>query len=254
MKSLLTLSLLCICCLGNAAPKSSGFSFFKEGERKVRDRWTIASWWDTKQKVRTMNYWLARNSKNKSIEFSLQSSMGSYQVKSTTAESLNFQTWSARTQAFASLFGLEANYSSSKEQMSAMEAKFWIRLFGIQVQDSQFLIGGGYRKSEWKKSVALGPSAGTGGESLSTSFLAARLELFLIQNLGVNGEFSLSQEAASNQRNRFSETQWSASAFLDFSAFRVFGLYRNSLLAIKSGTSGIQSTRDGYSVGFEIFF
>lgn len=194
----------------------------KKQEEKKKARWSLSDWLETKEKIRLMDMWLALHTPSP-FEFytGLDYRTGSIAGSSDTG-------WGGEFAAYASIFGIGAQYESFQE--SRFHALFRVRIFGYHEQSTHIVLEGGLKQE------IDGPRS---------PLMGAKLALYLHKYFGVEGLYRHYFDSASGSgaflpaSNRFE-----GSAFIDFSFLRVYGTYFSEPI----------STRTGSKFGLRFFF
>src|SRR5690606_29986462 len=106
----------------------------KKQEEKVQSRWTLASWLETRDRMRLMDLWFALHAPSP-YEFFIA---GDYQITNTAPGSLR-----GRLAGYVSIFGLEAQF---EDTLLRQHYIFHLRVFGYHAQSTNITLGGGVRR------------------------------------------------------------------------------------------------------------
>lgn len=178
----------------------------KKQEDKAKNRWSLADWLDTRDKMRMQDLWLALHSPSP-YEFYLG---GNYQFNQ--APTGSFNAWEAYFAAYASIFGLEGRYESGLD-------KRWFGIFDFRVF--------GYHDQSTNITLQVGLRDNTNSAGHFRSILTGvSLTIYLAKFFGIEGLY----------RHYFSSTptdsggidsgdRFLAGAFLDFKFVRIYGEY-----------------------------
>ena len=205
-------------------------------EKKKAHRWSLADWLETKEKMRMMDMWLAMNSSP--YEYILS---GSYVMAAQGANgALEDQTgYDGRFAAFASIFGLEAQYE--KIYSEVWRGLFHFRLFGFQEQGTHLTLQAGMRQQ-------------IEGLAFKSFFTGGNMALYLSNHFGVEGLYRYYFQSLANATgNIYKGTRMEGGAFIDFSFLRIYGTYYSELLQVSLG-SATSVTRKGVLAGAKMFF
>ncbi|MCM2323514.1 MAG: hypothetical protein NDJ90_09660 [Oligoflexia bacterium] len=165
----------------------------KKQEAKAQRRWSLAEWLETKEKIKLMDMWLALHTPSP-FEFALS---GDYRTGSGPGG--NFTGWSASALAFATIFGLEAQFERAPQ--SRYHGLFHFRILGYSDQGTHITLQGGLR--------------GIGGHRAPLA--GVRTSLYLARFFGIEGLYRHYFESAGPER------RYEAGAFIDFRYLRVYG-------------------------------
>lgn len=194
----------------------------KKQEQKKKTRWSIIDWFDTSEKMKIQDMWLAMHSPSP-FEFWLGAHYAQLAAQA---------GWRAFFAANASIVGLEFQM----ENLGAIQwyGLFHLRLFGHSAQGTNLTLGGGLRSTD---------QAGT---SYRSPLVDGSLTLYLFKFFGFEGLYRYyfpSTPTATG--SSLSGYRWEAGAFIDFSLFRVYGTYV---------TENLGSSVTGVNAGFKLFF
>ncbi len=127
----------------------------KQQEEKRSNRWTIADWFSTKNKVRLMDQWLAMHRSESNIfDLYVGANMGTWQEELTQNGVTSEQdiTWQSAEAGFGLwIFGAEAAYELDGKDSERFKAQnLWghIRLIGDSLQSTNLRAIGGIRLLE----------------------------------------------------------------------------------------------------------
>ncbi len=228
-------------------------------QQKARDetRWTLTEWLRIKERMRLMDLWLALVNDEQAKKFAPELSLSYQQGKAHNDWSLSdpstswqdvslsegglaqfwFSNLISSTTGLRTLaidLGVEGGFHNAKQsQISETfrswtphteRLKFWsanFRLFGANVQDSGLVLklGKYEHRPLWSQGL---------GEESRGLYQAGELRLYLMNNLGLEGEWRLYQKGSMGD---FSSQGWSreAAAFLEFYSLRAgYGISQSS--------------------------
>jgi hypothetical protein len=229
---------LILLLLGSSCGRADDFYHVVIGkqEKKAENRWSLAQWLETRDRMRLMDLWLALHSPSP-YEFYLG---GEYQFgRADSSPSFNANAGKLYFGAYASIFGLEAQAQFRQSEWAAL---FNVRVFGLHVQATNITLHGGLR-SKNDPTTYLNPLAG------------ASLTLYLFKYFGVSAMYRHyfgplhNDPGISESGHRFE-----AEAFLDFSFLRIYGQFFSELLDRSAGPGLSTRDREGFALGVRAFF
>ena len=197
----------------------------KKQEEKVKYRWTLADWFETRDKMRLQDLWFALHAPSP-YEYFLG---GSYQFNHNESGQ-SFRALEVYFAAYATIFGLEARLNSGEEQH--LSGIFNLRVFGYHNQATNLTLQAGVQN--------------TAGADYSyyNLFGGASLTFYLARHFGLEGlarHFFPSTENATGVRQ--SGDRFEAGLFLDFQALRLYGdVFRQAEIS-KSATGALFGAR-----------
>lgn len=199
----------------------------KKQEEKAKTRWSLAEWFETKEKMKMQDMWLALHSPS-IYEFFL-----GYDYLIATPSSHRVLLG-----AYASVVGLEGRYETLPYGDTAALFKF--RFFGYHVQATHISLGVGVRNR-------IDPALG----SYRNGILNADAALYLTRfwGVGANYEYYLTSTPRVNTTT-VTGSRLDLSTFIDFKFFRVSGGYFTE----SSSDSATAVLLSGYSIGAKLFF
>lgn len=214
---------------------------------KTRSRWTLIDWMAQKRDVGMMDLWLAKNSYSSPFEFYLDGSLNNYNLvnAATPSEHRNLNSQGGEFGAFAGRAGLRGVYRGDEENRVTWMGGFNFRIYGRAIQDTHINLEYGLR------GLTL-PSPSP--EKFQNQFAAVHLTIYLTKHLGIEGSHTRILPARSDLENTLEGETSAGKLFIDFSAVRFYGEWRNELLRTKSATSATSETRSGYGGGIRLFF
>ena len=216
-------------------------SLNKKADVKKKTRWTLADWFETKNKVHLMDKWLAANSSANLFEFYL--SYSNYDYKQTQSIIPAVDEYRDNSSAYAiagflSIFGIKAEQSSDKISIHN-QYEILLRILGDAEQSSRLNIFYG-RDHQNSRQV---------DENSSDDFWGAELRLYLLSFLSLEGRF---QKYLKNEMN---DSGWDLISTyglnVDLGPFQMFGLWSAS----DTGSNSINEIqREGIKYGLRMYF
>ncbi|MDR3607923.1 MAG: hypothetical protein P4M08_11165 [Oligoflexia bacterium] len=234
------MSLSAAITIPRAARADEVYTFIvKKQEEKKKTNWYLTDWFETKEKMRVMDMWLALHSPSP-YEFYVGPE---YQIanNSSTPGKFSSNVWKFSAAAYASIFGLglEKRFNPQSE----WTALFLLRIFGYTAQSTNLTLQAGVRSEG-------DPVNGRNGVlGVSGTMLLVR------PFLGIDGMYRHYFPSAGNSSGTSSEGyRWEVGPFIDFGFLRVFGKYfyeseTDTSLNVQTPASG-----SGALVGTKLFF
>ncbi|MCM0606639.1 MAG: hypothetical protein KA715_11160 [Xanthomonadaceae bacterium] len=198
----------------------------KKQEEKAKTRWSLAEWFETKEKMKLQDMWLALHSPS-IYEFFLGYD---YVIATPSAHRVLLG-------AYASVVGLEGRYETQPYGDTA--ALFKLRFFGYHVQATHISLGVGVRNR-------IDPTLGAYRNGILNADAALYLTRFW--GLGGNYEYYLTSTPRVNA-STVSGSRLDLSTFIDFKFFRVSAGYFT-----ESSSDQTPVLLSGYSIGAKLFF
>lgn len=228
----------------------SGASPAKKQERKEQSRWTLSEWLAQKERISLMDSWLSIHSSVNPYEYYVGGGLGS--VKdfqsglSTTGRDLD--GFEAHLAVFAQIFGLVGEYESSENALEAYKASFRLRVLGNAQQGTNFTIGYGF----WHRTEKGG---GLPEEVFRNHFALGSFTLYIAQHFGLEWEYRWILNRRGGLDTALTGHIYQAMVFLDFSIFRIFGLWRRENLEFSFPAGGVLVRgRQNLLGGLQVFF
>lgn len=178
----------------------------KKQEEKATQRWTLAEWLKTRDRMRLMDLWLALHSPSP-YEFYL----GGDRVFGDTRGGSHSSLWRIQGAAYASIFGIE--FQREMDAAARTLALFHLRIFGFHAQGTNITLHAGLRSQS--------------APSEFRSFTAgAGMSIYINKFFGIDGLWRHFFPAAPNSRGAtYVGNRYEAGAFIDFSFLRIYGSY-----------------------------
>ncbi|HTL12829.1 MAG TPA: hypothetical protein VL588_10095 [Bdellovibrionota bacterium] len=214
----------------------------RKQEKKQQSRWSISDWIETRDKMRLMDLWLAIHSPSP-YEFYLG---GEYLLNNPSGGGANAAGFNGHLAAYASIFGLEAQYTNLSAQERYWQALFLLRLFGLQAQGTNITLQGGLRSE----------LSGV-RQSSRNPMVGVSMNLYLARFFGLEGLFQSRFEGTPNSSgNRYGGTDWGAGAFIDFKFLRLYGQYHwlNDFTYAPGGGAPTEAPSGQINVGARLYF
>ena len=237
--------LLALVALLVASPGSQADEIYtfvvKKQEEKAKNRWTLAEWLETRDRMRLMDLWLALHSPTP-YEFIIEGVYESGErVGAVPAKGARLGAT-----AYASIFGLGVSRSS----VNATDARdvdllgtFFLRIFGFHAQGTNITLQAGVRSFQNNTFDSRNAFAGVAGS------------IYLNRFFGIEGLYRHHFDSLPGASGSIlSGARHEGGAFIDFRFFRVFGNYfSDSDKLVVSGIAA-ESRRTGINLGTKLFF
>lgn len=215
---------------GSSGSGGSGGSFGFVGQKaqiKKASRWTLEEWLATKERMGWSNLWLSFNSPTP-YEFFL---LGAYAPEpGQTRYALG---------AYAQGVGIEFERENIFDP--AWNARFHLRIFGVNVQNTNLTLYGGIRGRN---------DAG----SYRQGYYGASLTFYLRKFFGIFGQYRYHAGSTTSERGKVTGSRWEAGPFLDFGPVRVFGYYLSETENATAGTLALARDARFWNLGAQLFF
>jgi len=205
------------------------FTFIVEKQKdKEKNRWSLAEWLDTRDRMRMMDLWLALHSPTP-YEFFFGGHFSS------SAGGGTYSGWDGYFTAYAYLFGVEARY-----QTSVWEPRLFglvhFRAFGYHNQATNLTFTGGLKNES------------RAGRSLWNPVAGAELTLYLAKPVGVIGGykryFAMQTQGVMENVDRLD-----IQGFIDFQMLRLYAGYFS-----EAAEADYNHSVRGVDLGFRFYF
>jgi len=237
ISSVMLLSLLGPSFLGLSIKQAQADEIYtfilKKQDEKRKNRWSLQEWIETRDRMQLMDLWLAIHSPSPYENFIT----GNYQLM-TRGIGGNTSGAGAQLGAYASIFGLEADYDGAPD--SNWSARFHLRVFGFQQQGTNITLGAGVRSH-------------LGSETFRNPVISGNINLYLAKFFSIH--FLVRQyfeSTTSNFGTRYKGNRLTPGAAIDFNFFQVYGDY---ILEKETATggSGVDKSYKGVEIGGRLF-
>jgi hypothetical protein len=216
----------------------------KGAERRYENRWTLADYFETQRKTRLQDMWLVGNTDNEGvIELMLGGRSANVPTRIDQADAPPIrQQLQAEGAAYATLVGLEGRYIDVEGEGFQTWGLFAFRPLGNSLQNSHLTLFYGLRKEVDRTEV------------WRTQMAGGRLQIYLNQAFGLEGQYYVYLPEDSNAQARLEGQLTEGGAFIDFLALRVFGTWSREVRR-RTPTGGLTSerTREAVFAGVKIF-
>ena len=205
--------------------------------------WTLGDWMLQKQKFRLMDQWLALNKQAQLIEFNIEGGQTNYEVTiGGNTSDKRVDRYSASL--YVSIFGLEAGYEDSNENIESRYGQFNIRFLGQSSRSTQLIGGYGVRKTEYKDD----------NTDVTNQYANAKLQLYLVRFLGVDGSYKKFFRAKDNLNQDNEGERIEYGVFLEHRFVRLYGrAFEDKTFITRNGVKE-KELREGVDAGVKFFF
>jgi hypothetical protein len=232
MKLILLVVLTLVVGFSSRARADEVYTFVvKKQEEKVKTRWNLSDWLETRDKMRLMDLWLAIHSPTP-YEFFLS---GAYVIPS---ESGSSQGSDLAFAAYATIFGLEAKRESVP--ITRIHGIFDFRIFGYHDQSTNITLQAGVASRD------------IGGQSVRNALAGVRLDIYLARYFGIGGLYRHYYDSAPN--SLFGSNRFEGQAFIDFQFLRLFGTYFSETTGASPASSLVLGDSKGVNLGAKLYF
>lgn len=218
----------------------------KKQEKKRQERWSLASWYDTKEKIRLMDMWLALHSSTSLYEFFVGGDTAT--LESTLDSGTQFQPQimnRAQLGAYASIFGLQAQYFDFKNQSYGWNPSFHIRVLGTSVQNTNLTLEYGLRNRVDFNFA----------DKFNNHFAGTSLTLYIQKVFGIESLYRYYFPKSSNNYKSLEGQLVEATLFIDYSFLRVYGtFFEESLILTSLNLIKTNVRYSGIFAGLKFFF
>jgi hypothetical protein len=219
---------------------------------KEATQWTLADWLTQKNKIATLDHWLALNRSANWFELNLSAEKGTLKLKNTDAAAVqttvdqDSQTYSA--DMYLSIFNINGEYektSTDTENAENYGGALGVRLFGTSSQTTSLTARYGLYKHHNLTTL----------EEWQNQYVEGHLQLYIVQMFGLQGQYRHYFPHDSNQGTELSGYKASAGAFLEFFIFRVYAnAYQEPMKYTASDGTVTKQDRSGIEGGVKLFF
>lgn len=182
---------------------------------KKSSRWTLADWLATKKKIALMDQWLALNSSKTWLEIKLAGSTGEHELQGATpAVTSDAKLWSGAL--FIRMLGFEYDKLSVDDTSGGLSEEesynAALLILGGSIQSTNLLAHYGQRKTTWP-----------GSDRFTQDFYGARLSLYLLPFLGVQGRYDFypEEKAQANTLLTLKAQKVTLTPFIEWGALRL---------------------------------
>lgn len=206
----------------------------KKQEDKEKTRGYLADWFETKQKFRMMDMWLALHSPSP-YEFFVGTD---YRVSDDHKDDFPGNT-QLHFGAYASIFGLEINKTMTEG--GEFTGLFALRVFGYHVQSTNLTLQFGLRSQ--------------GSPAYRDAVGGLAYTLYLMKPFGLTGFWRHYFDSTPNSTgNTVSGDRFELGPFLDFGILRFDGGYFHETITTSSNGASSDAPHSGVFLGTKIFF
>ncbi len=217
----------------------------KKQEKKRQERWSLASWYETKEKIRLMDMWLALHTSSSLYEFFVGGDTATVDVQSDLIEDSSHVIQRGEVGAYASIFGLQVQYEDLAQVETGWKGSFHFRLLGTAVQNTNLTLMYGVRNRNDHSNA----------QEYRNHFAGASMTLYLHRVFGIEGRYQVYFPNSSKEGFTLEGTRTEASLFLDYSLLRIYGTWFEEPLTYFSGSDSLgKITRRGVLGGLRLFF
>jgi hypothetical protein len=230
-------------------------SLKEKSDAKYQDIWSLSDWFETQRRVRLMDQWLALNSSSNPFEFYLGGQTTKYErlINTNGADGLpkNFNITQGTFGAFASIIGLQAQYTAAPDNYTQGEGTIHLRLLGRSQQGTNLTGFYGVRKRIYDEK-----SYTTQKETVQQQMAGGSITLNLTKFFGIQGTFKNYYKHKTNLENELSGHRIEGTAFIDFLFVRVYGTwFEDQDKYITTATPNVYKVRSrGILGGLQLWF
>lgn len=243
--------------IANASPSfaqsGAGSSLWQQrAAQREASRWTLQEWLAQKDRNAMMDLWLAFN-QSSPYEFALSLDHHSLNKESSTSGTTTQLTdktlYSGKLSAYASIFGLEYEYSrNTPENFTDSLGSIHLRLLGTSQQNTHLTVFYGLRTRSYNDYSPVRRQAQT--------FAGGQLQVYLSKYFGLFGDYRHFYNDDVDTLGAVEGSFNEGGLFIDFGFVRIFG---NMYLEKEKQIAPITSTetnvkRSGVRSGIKIFF
>jgi hypothetical protein len=200
-----------------------------------KNRWSLADWIQTRDKMRLMDLWLAIHSPSP-YEFY---GAADYQFGRISA-SYPYSGWDFTAGAYASLFGVEAQREITSADTRWL-ALFHFRVFGQHDQSTNITFEAGAKYESDSLDAYWAPVIG------------GKFTIYLTKFFGIDGIYRNSISTTSGTGTQYYGFLLQGGAFIDFKFVRVYAQYLYES-ETRNGPAGPSVFRSGLKTGVKLYF
>lgn len=236
--------------LAHAQLQEGTYEFvIRKQEKKEENRWSLAEWYETKNKMKLQDMWLALNSSDNPFEFFVGYENNNYSLNTNDNGVISESSYRKETysfDAFANIVGLHYEMWNTSEDTSGWSADFKVRVLGTSNQNTNLTVSYGIKTSEDK-------SGSANPQTYENNTLGASLTIYLMKHFGLTAEYSDMQSKTNAFGTNVSGLTTSYEAFIDYGLVRVFGGNRTTSETYAGATTTTQDTKTSH-FGVKVFF
>lgn len=221
----------------------------KRQSNKESTRWTLVDWLAQKRRINLWDQWLAANRSANIFELQLGGGKFDYEletktpsVKTTVSESS--QVYSVDIWLY--FVGLRGEYEDQDSSVTTKSGLISLRLLGSSLQSTYLALNGGLQVRE-------DDTSGT-NEKWENMFASGSLNIYLLDFLGVHGEYRYFFPKKSNLETELSGSRLKGGGFLEYGVVRVVGNYWQENYELDSGNQTEDQERSGLELGLRLTF
>lgn len=230
---------------------SPAFAFFQMDFLKGKNssasnsKFTLADWLTQKGNAKLADQWLALNRAGGGwFEFNPSAAHANYKVKTTTggvSSSVTRDSQRYTADTYLSILNLYGEYEKSSDNIEEYGAAAGLRLFGSSSQSTNLVARYGFQRRQNL----------TTQERWDNPYVEGLLQLYVLANFGVNGQYRYYFPKDSNQGTRLEGHRVTAGAFFDVAIFRLYANYYQQPMKVGAATN---EDREGYEAGVKLYF
>jgi hypothetical protein len=235
---------------GGANSSSSRSSWFaQKAQRKEGSRWTLQDWLEQKQRNQMMDLWLGMYSPSP-YEFFIQGNFSSYDttIDSPSANTKqHHESFSGAAGAYATIIGVEGAYENNPgDHYDDTSGSLNLRVLGNAVQGTHLILRYGLRtRYESPSGTRI---------RLNQQFAGGDINIYINRHFGLQGLYNYYLPVSDATLGDVNDSRYEGGLFIDFKAFRIFGVYFNETEKDKNAGAETTTTRTGIQTGIKFFF
>lgn len=217
-------------------------------EKKKFKRWSLASWFYTKEKIALQDQWLAMNidTDGALVEFYIDYAKSNFDRDTADNTNENRSGFTGEAAAYWGILGLVGRYEEYADLYKQKEGSVNLRVIGSSHQSTHLILTYGSRKFN-----------GNTQEDFSQNFYGGDISLYLLPFLGFDGRYRYYNSTESDDRTlsmRSQRSQWGA--FIDISFLRIFAYQFEENLIFKdlSLSTHKELQIKGTAAGIRLYF
>lgn len=216
----------------------------KVGNR-VSSQWTLADWLAQKNKMALADQWLALNRSANIFDVSLSGGLQDFKLETKNASgtvSADGKSQNYQMDLYISIFNLYGEYEKTDSNLESFAGAAGLRVFGTSSQTTSLILRYGFRDQHHLKTL----------EKWQNQFAEGVLQLYVIQQFGLQGKYRHYFPDTSKQGNKLEGHRVTAGAFLEFGIFRLYGdFYQEPIEKTNAGVA-TKENRNGLEYGLRL--
>lgn len=247
---MLKISTAMVLCAGSITFQAQAKSMPPKGASGGSVHWNLSDWLAQKKSMSLQDLWLTTNTKNvDDFEGAISAAYSTYDYRSVAGTTIvnghkNSQVY--RANLYFWRIGVEGEFEKTNQRVTATSGALAFRLLGLSHQNTSLTIKYGLRQLE--------SDLGAPQEAWVNHFAEADLVLYIIEFMGIQGNFRHYLKAKSDLQNQLDAFRSAGGVFFDIGWMRLYTDYYQEVTNLKGAGVSTDQKRQGMEYGARIFF